>query len=144
MIYEQLLKIVDSKVEIAQKELQAANESRNNETKSTAGDKHETGRAMIQLEIERLGVQLSKAVSLKEKLAQIDIQQIRNKVELGSLIITDQENYFISIGHGKLVIDNEDYYCISMASPIGELLIDQEVGSSVIFRKKELTIQEVA
>ena len=35
-------------------------QSLNSEEKSSAGDKHETGRAMIQLEIEKLGNQIKK------------------------------------------------------------------------------------
>ena len=38
------------------------------ETKSSAGDKHETGRAMLQLEMEKAGQQLAGIVQMKEIL----------------------------------------------------------------------------
>jgi len=40
--------------------LEFAKESRDNETKSTAGDKYETGRAMADIEVQKLDMQLAK------------------------------------------------------------------------------------
>ena len=44
----------------------AVSEALEAESKSSAGDKHETGRAMLQLEREKLGHQLAEAEKIKE------------------------------------------------------------------------------
>ncbi|MWD30855.1 3-oxoacyl-ACP synthase, partial [Aquicoccus sp. SCR17] len=67
---EQLLKFcwdyVDTRTERLKKSAAALQESLNSETKSSAGDKHETGRAMVQLEQEKLAQQLVELDRLKE------------------------------------------------------------------------------
>ena len=142
MIHGQLVAIVDQKIDIAKNELQAAKEARDNETKSTVGDKHETGRAMMQAEQGRLMEQLSKAMELKNALDKLSLRKT-HKVDIGSLVITNQENYFIGIGHGKLQVDGNNYFCISLASPIGQALHGKKVKDAVLFRKEELTVREI-
>ena len=56
-IYSQCLLILNQKIEELNSALATATESANNETKSSAGDKHETARAMMQLEQEKLSLQ---------------------------------------------------------------------------------------
>jgi hypothetical protein len=43
-------------------------ESLDDETKSSAGDKYETGRAMLQLDIEKSSVQLAEAEKLQKRI----------------------------------------------------------------------------
>ena len=84
-IKEQILNrlhgIIDNKVDIAKSAVESAKESRNSDTKSSAGDKHETGRAMMQIELEKNEVQLSKALELKHELNQINILKNSDKIE---------------------------------------------------------------
>ena len=105
------------------------------ETKSSAGDKHETGRAMLQLEMEKAGQQLVEIQYLKETLAKIDINKPTNLVCLGSLVCTQQANYFLAISAGKLSIDNSDYYAISPNSPIGKELLGKKKGDTIKFNQ---------
>lgn len=142
-ICNQLKHILDAKLNEALKIREATKESRDNETKSSSGDKHETGRAMMQIEMEKNEVQLSKAMNLKNELARINIQKKYNKVEFGSLVITNQETYFFSIGIGKLTIDDEDYYAISLASPVGQLLKDKMVGDKARLEGREFVIKAI-
>jgi len=143
LIYNHLLNESDEKVKIARQAVISARESRDGETKSSAGDKHETGRAMSQIELENSEVQLSKVVNLQIELSQIDIKKDYNRVELGSLVETNQGIYFISIGIGKVEIDDETYYAISLASPIGRHLYMKEIGDCIKFQEKEITINNI-
>lgn len=143
LIISRLHEIVDLKIETASSAVESAKESRNSDTKSSAGDKHETGRAMMQIELEKNEIQLNKALALKQELNQIIIRNKFKKVEYGSLVITDQGNYFISIGIGKLEISKEVYYAISLASPIGKLLQNKTTGDKVQFQEKEINIKEI-
>ena len=107
------------------------------ETKSSAGDKHETGRAMLQLEMEKAGQQLASINQMKMVLAKINLDA-STSAKLGSLIITDKANYFLAISAGEIKIESIIYYAISPSSPIGNLLLGKQTGDIVNFTRKML------
>ncbi|MEO9571452.1 MAG: 3-oxoacyl-ACP synthase [Polaribacter sp.] len=113
------------------------------ETKSSAGDKHETGRAMLQLEIEKAGQQLSGVNFMKQTLLKIDISKTSKVAHLGSLIETNIATYFLSISAGELKIKNKTYYAISIASPIGKLLLGKTTVNTFIFNGKKIEINNI-
>ncbi len=113
------------------------------ETKSSAGDKHETGRAMIQIERENLGEQLAVAEKMKLVLNKIDIETERSVVAEGSLIFTSSNKYFIAISAGRYEVGKDSIYCISSATPIGRLLLGKSAGEIVALNGHEIKIQEI-
>lgn len=106
------------------------------ETKSSAGDKHETGRAMLQLEMEKSSKQLISVYQMKQILSKIDHSQKEKKTGLGSLVLTNSGKYYLAISAGELKIDNESYYAVSIDSPIGKLLLGSVPGECLFFRKQ--------
>ena len=130
------LQNVESVISSNQKALQS-------ETKSSAGDKHETGRAMLQLEMEKAGQQLSGIKQMKETLTRIDISKTSNIAHLGSIIETNTINYFLSISAGKITILNKIYFAISVSSPIGKLLLGKKAPSSIVFNGKTFDIHQI-
>ncbi|UII81692.1 3-oxoacyl-ACP synthase [Flagellimonas sp. CMM7] len=118
-------------------------ESLNSETKSSAGDKHETGRAMVQLEQEKLGKQLFELEEIKRILHKVDIHKKSKKISLGSLVKTTTANYFVAISAGAVKIDDTAVFCISASSPIAQLLLGKEKGDGVIFNGTEIKILDV-
>lgn len=142
-LYQQLQQLTDQRVANAQKAMQSAESSKSSQTKSSAGDKFETSRAMMQAEEDRNSVQLANALALKNDLAQVNRFHTSETVVLGSLVATNKGTYFISIGIGKVKIDQTVYFAISLESPIGELLFGKQVGDKVSFRGKEIIIKEI-
>ena len=142
-ITHQLFSLIDKRIDSIKQSILLAKESRDNETKSSVGDKYETGRAMVQLEIEKFLVQLGKAENQKNDLAKIDCKKIFKTVEFGSLVYTTQGNYFISIAFGKIVVDEIEFFCLSLASPIGKLLHTKTPGEKIHFQQKEITIEKI-
>ncbi|WP_299168456.1 3-oxoacyl-ACP synthase [uncultured Allomuricauda sp.] len=118
-------------------------ESLNSETKSSAGDKHETGRAMVQLEQEKLGKQLFELEEIKRVLQKVDIKKTSKKISLGSLIKTTSANYFIAISAGTVKRDDISIFCISAGSPIGKLLLGKQQGDLFSFNGTEIKILDV-
>lgn len=59
-VYLHCQRIINEKRALLEKEMKSLQESSNNETKSSAGDKHETSRALAQAEQENLGNQFTK------------------------------------------------------------------------------------
>jgi len=113
------------------------------ETKSSAGDKHETGRAMLQLEMEKASQQLAGLNEMKWVLNRINISESSKFVNLGSVVVTTQGNYFLSISAGKITYLDKIYYAVSVGSPIGKLLLGRPVGSNVYLTGKSFTILEI-
>ena len=143
LLYEQLKAKLEHKKQTALVAIQAAIESRDNETKSSVGDKYETGRAMMQMEQARNEAQLTKIIGLKNELQQINIEQQSDQIILGSLVFTNRGNYFIAVGLGKYTIQEEIFYAISTASPIGQLLLGKKVGDALQFRGKTFTVKTI-
>jgi len=144
LVYNEILEDLDRKIEVIQSAIASAKDSRNNDTKSSAGDKYETGREMMQIEIEKNEVLLNQTAKLRKELSRIDVLQEFNKVAFGSMVITNKGSYFISVGIGKIQIDQHTCYAISLASPIGSLLKDKIVGDEVQFQGRTFTIEEIA
>ena len=142
-IYNKLMKSLDRTLQTSMAAIQSVKGSKTNETKSSAGDKFETGRAMMQEEEDRNERQHLKTMSLKNFLLQIDINKQFKTVQTGSLVYTNQGNYFIAIGHGKVMINNEIYYAISIDSPIGQLLRGKGIGDKTIFQNKNIIINNI-
>lgn len=113
------------------------------ETKSSAGDKHETGRAMLQLERENAGKQLAEIEKLEAILQRVPSAVSSGPVHLGSVVMTSQANYFISIPVGEIKTDAGVFYAIGVGSPIGQLLLGKREGDEVRFRESVLKINSI-
>lgn len=134
---------VARRIDGIQQAIASAQAAANDETKSSAGDKYETGRAMMQLEIEQLSAQLREAMKLKNTLSQISPSDSLNAIRLGSLVATTAGNYYISISAGRFNVEGTTYFTIAPNSPIGISLLGKRPGEQCIFNKKEITVQEV-
>lgn len=119
--------------------IETMQEALTSETKSSAGDKHETGRAMIQLEREKLGQQLLEAEKMKRVFSQIQIEGNPNIISLGSLVYTSKGTYFLGISAGQ----HKDIFCISVGTPIGRLLLGKSQGDSIVFNNEEIHITKI-
>ncbi len=142
-LYKLCAEAIESRIAHAKEALQLAQESANDETKSSAGDKHETGRAMAQLEAEKANAQLDQAVQLKRELEKLDPEITSEKVVVGSLVICKTSRFLLTVSAGKLDHDGFPYFAISAASPIGKLLLGKQAGDSVSFNGITHEILEV-
>ena len=142
-ILTKLNETIDHKINDIKSSMEQVKESRDSETKSSAGDKYETGRAMAQIELDKYQDQLDMAVKMKKALTQIEPKKKGVRIEFGSLVISNQGNYFISVGLGVIEVNGEKYFAISLASPIGQLCEGKSAGDTFVFRDKTFTITEI-
>jgi transcription elongation GreA/GreB family factor len=129
-LYQYLLTQLDEKIARAQSAMASAREARDSETKSSVGDKYETGRAMMQTEMAQQEVQLQKALQLKAELSRVNMEKKYTVAEFGSLVLTNRGSYFICIGAGQIKGIEGTHYAISPASPIGQLLLGKKAGDT--------------
>lgn len=114
------------------------------DTKSSAGDKHEVGRAMVQQELDKLEEQRAKILALQQELERVPQERVYDRVAFGSLVTTDQGRYFIAIGLGAVEVDGGPYYAISLASPIGQALKDKRVGEVIAFNGRRFAVLAIS
>lgn len=118
-LYRQCLNYVQMRMDAAQQGINEAQQASKEDTKSSAGDKYETGRAMMQQETDRNMAQLNEANKLKVALNTINSTITHNTAEPGSIITTNNGNFYLAISAGALTVNGESYFAISPASPIG-------------------------
>jgi hypothetical protein len=138
------LTYINERIKGAHQAIQFVQASANEETKSSAGDKYETGRAMAQLEIEKNTSQLAEAQRLKQILLQLDPSKSTETIQAGSLVITNQGRFYISIPAGQFTLEGEIYFAISPSSPIAQKLLALKVGDRFSFNRKEFEVGQVA
>lgn len=118
-------------------------ESLDSETKNSTGDKHETGRAMVQLEQEKLAQQFTELEKTKNILQRVDVRIKSGTIGLGSLVRTNAADYFIAISAGAFKQEGKPIYCISQEAPIAQLLMGKKKGETFVFNGNTHTVLEV-
>ncbi len=118
-VYRYCTDLVESKIRLLQNTLKDLRESAANETKSTAGDKHETALAMLQIEQANTGAQLQEALNQNQQLFKINPQISAKQVVNGSFIKTNKGYFFISIALGKIIMKDGLVIALSPQSPLG-------------------------
>jgi transcription elongation GreA/GreB family factor len=141
-LYKSCVEFVDQREETINEIITSSHNALTSETKSSAGDKHETGRAMLQLEIEKASQQLEGIHEMRLILSKIRMDDISEFIKLGSVVITNRGNYFLAISAGEINILAIKYFAVSTASPIGKLLLGKSVGNVFDFNHQYI-IQEV-
>ncbi len=113
------------------------------ESKSSAGDKHETGRAMVQLEMEKASQQIEAIRSMRETLNRINLEKTSQKAVLGSVVSTNFGSYFLAIGAGQLIVGAETFFAVSLSSPIGNQMLGKAEGDRFIFNGRKFEVQRL-
>lgn len=127
-IYNHYLQVIHDKVAMLQKIMHDLKESGANETKSTAGDKHETALAMLQIEQANTRAQLQEVLNQQAALEKINPDISADTVLSGSLIKTNRGYLFMSVALGRAMVDDVAVIALSPQSPLGQKLMGLKVG----------------
>lgn len=119
-------------------------ESLENESKNSVGDKHETGRAMLHLEQEKIQHQWNEIEELSIRLNRLNTLDKNDKIALGSFVETDGDYFYIGIGLGKQIVEDKIVYCVASEAPIGQQLIGKKVGDCILFNGLSQLIKAIA
>ena len=126
-LLNEIIIFLKKKILIIENELNILTEEKNDISKSSAGDKFETSRAIMQIEHDKLNNQLIQKNNQLKKIELLD----RNK------------KYLISIGLGSITSNNQIIYLISFSSPIGKILLDKKKGDSFFFNNNTEKIIDI-
>jgi len=142
-LHQQCVNYVQQRMDAAQHAIAEAQQAANNDTKSSAGDKYETGREMAQQETNRNLTQLNEANKLMVALNRIGTGGQSATAEAGSIVRTNQGNFYLSISAGNIKVNDAAFIAISTASPVGIKLKGAKVGDRFDFNGKSYSVIEV-
>lgn len=132
-----------SAIQRLEADITAIKEGRQSDTKSSAGDKHETGRAMADQTLIQLEQQKSNTFRSLMEL-QRGGHQKATRVQVGAMVETEHFVYFISVPFGKVACGGEKpLYAISPLSPAAQVMLDKTKGDDFELNGKIQTIQQV-
>jgi transcription elongation GreA/GreB family factor len=121
----------------------SAKASAESDTKSSAGDKHETAREMVQQEREMIGKRISEAEKQLGELMKIIETDSSNTIQAGSLIYCTLGWMYLSISLGSIMIGDQKVNIVSMDSPVGKLLKGKNIGDTIELNGKRIIIESV-
>lgn len=142
-LYKACEAYVDERIKRIEDAMAGLESDLENETKSSAGDKYETGREMINLEINKLAEQLQQFKNLRNTLNVAKSRTNNGSAQLGTAVKTNMANYFIAIPADRIIVDGDEYFAIGANSPIAQLLLHKKAGEKITFNGKSAEILEV-
>jgi len=132
-----------SRISAAKGAMDQAQQAANSEDKSSAGDKYETSRAMGQLEAGMNARQLDEAQRDLAFLNTIDPEIISDSVQTGSVVETEKNLFFVSIGLGNMTVNNSQVIFLSPASPVAKIMVGKKAGENFFFNGQVVEILDV-
>ncbi|WP_294199477.1 hypothetical protein [Chryseobacterium sp. sg2396] len=114
----------------------------NNDTKSSMGDKYETGREMLQQEINNLQRQLNECLQ-QQLLVQKINGEPSSKVQNGALIKTDKGLFYISASVGEILSENRKIMTVSAESPLVKAMAGLTTGQNFFVNAISQTIEGI-
>ena len=142
-LHQLCIAYVQERMNAAQQAISEAQQSSNDDTKSSAGDKYETGREMAQQETNRNLTQLNEANKLMVALNQISTSGQSPVAYAGSVVVTNNGKFYLSISAGVISLDGETYFAISPGSPIGLKMKGCKAGDEFSLNGKGYKVTEV-
>ena len=142
-LIDYMKELLEERMLIAWTAMEAAQESANDQSKSSMGDKYETSRSMGQLDRNMHARQFEQTRQERLILERVNSNEVTGRVAIGSLLDTTGGWFFIAVSLGAVKIKNETVLAVSSSSPVGASLLGKEVGSKFEFMKKQHEIRAV-
>lgn len=114
----------------------------NNDTKSSMGDKYETGREMLQQEINNLQRQLNECLQQQSLVLKITGEP-SSKVQQGALVKTDKGLFYISASVGEIISENRKIMTVSSESPLVKAMAGLNAGQNFFVNTVSQIIEEI-
>jgi len=143
-LYNMCIDIVQKRINEAKLAINDAQDAAEEESKSSAGDKYETAREMMQQESDRNQAQLNEANKLMVALSKISYSSTVEQADAGSVIETSNGNFFLAISAGSLVAGGKTFFAVSPASPIGAKLIGRKIGDEFSLNDRAYRVEKVS
>lgn len=105
-----------------------------NEEKGSMEEKFESFREQLIRDRDMFARKLGEHISGMDTLRQIDANRLFSKIQLGSVVITEKQKFFIAIGLGEIKVNGDVFFAISVQSPLYQQMEGKQAGDSYEFR----------
>lgn len=142
---ENILQILKDKISEKIKTFEnliAETRASSNDTKSSMGDKYETGREMLQQEINNIQRQLNETLNQQNFLKKLNTE-VCTKVQNGALVKTDKGFFYISVSAGEIVFEGKKIMTISSESPLAKAMFGKKIAEKFIINNVNQVIEEI-
>lgn len=138
-----VLNTLNNQIETIQNQISSLSEDAQNDAKSSAGDKHETGLAMMHLEQEKLNAKLIEFINMQQIALKLSENKTVEKVVLGSVVKTNKAVFYLSVPIQQVTYENMQVFCVSVHAPLIQNLMNKEVGEKISFNGITYEILEI-
>lgn len=114
----------------------------NNDTKSSMGDKYETGREMLQQEINNLQRQLNESLNQQSVIQKILVEP-SDKAQIGALVKTDKGLFYVAVSVGEITSEKQKVMTVSVESPLVKAMSGKKEGETFAINNMVQTIQHI-
>lgn len=142
-LLEELHQAIRSRISEASRILDEVQESVDSESQSTAGDKHDTSRELMQQERNKAAQNLQNQMAMDGLFITLKNTSHSKVITFGSLVLTSIGWIFIGLPLGKLIFNKIDILCISGNSPMAKALVNRKVGARIEMNNMSIEIIEL-
>lgn len=142
-VHQLVLEHIQNRIDQLSNMLKQIQESSQEDSKSSAGDKHETARAMVQIEIENINKQLAIFIDQRQAVLVINPSIKSTQIAKGTLVHTNLAWYYFAVGIGKLIVDKELVFVLNPQAPLGRILLGKKPGESINFKEQDIEILSI-
>ncbi|HTI11412.1 MAG TPA: hypothetical protein VL832_22720 [Puia sp.] len=137
------LSLIGQRIAAAKEAIEQVQQAANQEEKSSAGDKYETGRAMGHLQKDMLARQSAEQTKELANLHAISIETLYPTPAAGAFVSCQGLSFFIAAGLGRQVVDGQTVYFLSPQAPLARALENKKAGDLLAFNSTDLVILEI-
>lgn len=106
-------------------------------------DRYDSFRAQLLRKRDLHAAQYEKAMNELDFLEKLDPTNQNKELTINTLVITNKQRFYVSVGLGKIVLPEGEFYAISPLAPIYQSLKEKTTGSTVVFNGQKITILEL-
>lgn len=125
-----------------QRHMQQLIEDAANDSKSSVGDKHETTRAQVHLEQEKLSQAISNIEQQLQVMERLSVET-SDSVRSGSVVETSIGWFYVAVPNLIIDFEGNKLRCISSGSPLGKLLMQKQTSERVVMNGSDIIIRGV-
>ena len=134
---------IEYKIRKANEYLESIQESIRSETKSTAGDKHDTNRELMQQERNKAAQNVSHQLLAQKTIMELRKSKSSKQIGFGSLIQTNRSFIYIGLSIGKVAYKDQNVLCVSPVSPLARAFESKTENQEVDFNEVLYFIEKV-
>ena len=140
-LIEKCLQMLNERADNAKKAMDDLQQSANEY--GLPKDRYDSFRAQVLRKRDLFAEQYQKSMDEIELIKKINPSKQSEKVEFGSLVITNKQKLFVSISLGKIELENEQFYAISTQVPIFKAIQNRKTGDKFEFNGNKFEILEI-